>query len=75
MVSHLKEHLMSITDLVLFDDDIHLISSSRDKSFLCWDLRSEKRLSSHIQRMGGRQHHRDLSLYLSIYHSIYLPIY
>ena len=24
---------------VLYDDDIHALTCSRDKSFLCWDLR------------------------------------
>lgn len=38
---------------VLFDDDMHAVTCSRDKSFLCWDLRREKRISSHTQRMGG----------------------
>lgn len=38
---------------VLFDDDVHAVTCSRDKSFLCWDLRREKRISSHTQRMGG----------------------
>lgn len=38
LVSHLKEHTMGVTDLVLFEDDIHLLSCSRDRSFLCWDL-------------------------------------
>lgn len=52
-MSHLKEHTMSITDLVMFQDDRHVLSSSRDKSMLCWDLRQERRLSSHTQRMGG----------------------
>ncbi|RHY34592.1 hypothetical protein DYB32_000807, partial [Aphanomyces invadans] len=53
MVSHLKEHSMAITGLALFDDDVHLLSCSRDKSFLCWELRTERRIAAHIQRMGG----------------------
>ena len=53
LVSHLKEHTNSVTDLALFDDDVHAISCSRDRSFLCWDLRQEKRVSNHTQRMGG----------------------
>ncbi|RHZ06159.1 hypothetical protein DYB37_012658, partial [Aphanomyces astaci] len=53
MVSHLKEHSMAITGLALFEDDVHLVSCSRDKSFLCWELRTERRIASHIQRMGG----------------------
>jgi len=34
-------------------DDVHLISSSRDKSILGWDLKSEKRITNHTQPMGG----------------------
>ena len=41
LVSHLKEHTMSITNLALFDDDIHVVYCSRDRSFLCRDLRQE----------------------------------
>ena len=38
MVSHLKEHASAVTGLALFDDDVHCLSCSRDRSFLCWDL-------------------------------------
>lgn len=44
---------MSITDMMLFEDDVHILTCSRDRSFLCWDLRQERRISSHTQRMGG----------------------
>ena len=37
----------------MFDDDVHALTCSRDRSFLCWDLRREKRISNHTQRMGG----------------------
>ena len=30
-----------------------LLSSSRDRALLCWDLQSEKRVSAHYQSMGG----------------------
>ncbi|KAF1788334.1 G-protein beta WD-40 repeat [Phytophthora cactorum] len=53
LVSHLKEHSMTVTSLALYRDDLHVISCSRDRSLLCWDLRNERRISSHIQRMGG----------------------
>merc|ERR1711871_27131 len=52
-VSHLKEHTLKVTSLSLFGDDAHVLSCSRDRSFLCWDLRREKRVSNHTQRMGG----------------------
>lgn len=39
LVSDFKEHSMAVTQVLLYDDDVHAISCSRDKSFLCWDLR------------------------------------
>ena len=44
---------MMVTSIALFDDDVHALTCSRDRSFLCWDLRREKRISNHTQRMGG----------------------
>ena len=29
------------------------MTGSRDRALLQWDLKSEKRVSAHIQRMGG----------------------
>lgn len=53
LVSHLKEHSLSVTSVAIFDDDAHAITCSRDRSLLCWDLRAEKRISAHTQRMGA----------------------
>lgn len=53
MVSNLKEHTHRVSKVQLWQDDMHLISASRDKALLCWDLKTEKRVSAHIQRMGG----------------------
>jgi len=53
MVSHLKEHSTVINDLTLYQDDVHLLSCSRDRAILCWDLKAEQRITSHRQRMGG----------------------
>ena len=30
---------MHVTSIRLFDDDVHALTCSRDRSFLCWDLR------------------------------------
>jgi WD40 repeat protein len=46
MVSHLKEHTAKVTKLQIFPDDIHLLSSARDKAILCWDLKNEKRVAN-----------------------------
>jgi WD40 repeat protein len=53
MISHLKEHWGQISNIYLYNDDIHLVSASRDKTILLWDLKNEKRITSHQQRMGG----------------------
>jgi len=53
LVSQLKQHMDKITGFALFDDDVHLLSCSKDKSFYCWDLRHEKAISWHTQRMGA----------------------
>ncbi len=53
MISHLKEHTNRVTKVMLYGDDLHLLTSSKDRALLCWDLKSEKRISAHIQRMGG----------------------
>jgi WD40 repeat protein len=48
MVSHLKEHTHKVTKVKLIGDETHLLSSSKDRVLLCWDLKSEKRVSAHI---------------------------
>lgn len=53
LISHLKEHSSTVTKVEVLEDDIHLITSARDKSILCWDLKNENRVSNHTQRMGG----------------------
>ena len=53
MISHLKEHTSRVTEVEILPDDMHLVSCSRDKTLLTWDLKSEKRLTSHSQPMGG----------------------
>jgi len=53
LVSHLKEHTSKVTKVQIFPDDIHLLSSARDKAILCWDLKNEKRVANQTQRMGG----------------------
>lgn len=53
MVSHLKEHTSKVTKVRLTGDEMHIISASKDRALLVWDLKLEKRVSAHIQRMGG----------------------
>lgn len=53
LIAHLKEHTSKVTRIVIFSDDIHLLSCSRDKSILCWDMKSQKRISNQTLRMGG----------------------
>lgn len=53
LVSHLKEHAQKITALALFNDDMMAVSASRDRCLLRWNLKSERRVHCHTQRMGG----------------------
>jgi len=53
LISHLKEHTSKVTKVQIFADDIHLLTASRDKSILCWDLKNQKRISNQTLRMGG----------------------
>ena len=53
MVSHLKEHTHRVTRVQLYGNETQLVTASRDRALLQWDLKSEKRISAHIQRMGG----------------------
>lgn len=53
LVAHLKEHTSKVTKIIIFEDDIHMLSCSRDKSILCWDMKNQKRISNQTLRMGG----------------------
>ena len=53
MVSNLKEHLQKVTKVQLFKDDIHLMTTSKDKSILIWDISKEKRIASYQLSSGG----------------------
>ena len=53
LISHLKEHSSRVTKVEVFQDDVHMLSCARDRAILCWDLKNEKRISNHTQRMGG----------------------
>jgi len=53
MVSHLKEHYKEVHDVAIYDDNLHVLSVSKDKTMLCWDLMQEKRIAAHTQRSGG----------------------
>jgi len=53
MVSHLKEHIQNVSKVQLFSNDVHLLTTAKDKSILIWDLSKEKRIASYQQSMGG----------------------
>lgn len=53
LISHLKEHTGKITNVHVLPDDIHTVSSARDRSVLTWNLKEEKRVANQTQRMGG----------------------
>lgn len=48
-----SEHQGPITRLRMFKDDIHVLSSGRDKRVLCWDLIAQRCISTHIAQMGA----------------------
>jgi len=52
LVAHLKEHTQRVTGIVIFEDDQHILSCSKDRSFLCWDLKQQRRVSSHHHRIA-----------------------
>ena len=53
MISTLKEHASRVVGLAVLDDDAHVVSASRDRSIITWDLIRERRVSQHQQRVGG----------------------
>ena len=53
MIVNLKEHLQRVTKVKLFSNESHLMSTSKDKSILIWDINKEKRISSYQQSSGG----------------------
>lgn len=53
LISHLKEHTGRVTSVIVLPDDIHTVSSARDRSVLTWNLKEEKRVANQTQRMGG----------------------
>ena len=53
MISNLKEHLQKVTQVQLFQNDVHLMTASKDKFLLIWDLNKEKRIASYNLSSGG----------------------
>lgn len=53
MISNLKEHLQKVTQVQLFSNDIQLMTTSKDKSILIWDITKEKRIASYQLNSGG----------------------
>jgi len=60
LVAHLKEHTAAINAIELYSDSRHAITCSKDRSFICWDLQSQKRISCH--RIGRMATINDLEL-------------
>lgn len=53
MISTLKEHSGRVVGVAVLRDDVHVVSASRDRSIITWDLIRERRVSQHQQRVGG----------------------
>lgn len=53
MVSTLKEHKSKVTKVQLMENDLHLLTTAKDRSILIWDLTKEQRISNYQTSMGG----------------------
>ncbi|KAF6264277.1 flagellar associated protein [Scenedesmus sp. NREL 46B-D3] len=53
MVSHMKHHVMGITDLKVMVDDSHLLAASEDRTWTIWDMNSEKLSKVYRAAMGA----------------------
>lgn len=53
MVSNLKEHKSKVTKIHLLSNDVHLITSAKDRSILIWDLPKEQRIATYTMAVGG----------------------
>ncbi len=53
MVSTLKEHKSKVTKVELMENDLHLLTTAKDRSILIWDLTKEQRISNYQTSMGG----------------------
>ena len=50
--TRLKEHTASINAIELYSDSRHALTCSKDRSFICWDFQTQKRISCHRLGMG-----------------------
>lgn len=53
LISTLKEHCQAVVGVECLGDDVHVVSASRDRSIITWDLIHERRVAQHTQRVGS----------------------
>lgn len=53
LVAHLTQHKNVVCDIKVYNDDRHVISGSKDGTFVIWDVYQECRVSSHYCPTGG----------------------
>jgi WD40 repeat protein len=53
LISTLKEHCAAVIGVEALGDDVHIVSASRDRSIITWDLIRERRVAQHKQRVGS----------------------
>ena len=53
LISTLKEHCQAVVGVECLGDDVHVVSASRDRSIITWDLVHERRVAQHTQRVGS----------------------
>jgi WD40 repeat protein len=53
MISNLKEHKSRVSKVELMENDLHLLTTAKDRSILIWDLAKEQRIANYQMPMGG----------------------
>lgn len=53
MLMHFKEHKNDVNQIALYEDNIHIATCSRDRTFIVWDLKAQKSVCNYRQKMGG----------------------
>eukprot|EP00820_Chromera_velia_P023794 Cvel_45.t2-p1 / transcript=Cvel_45.t2 / gene=Cvel_45 / organism=Chromera_velia_CCMP2878 / gene_product=WD repeat-containing protein 16, putative / transcript_product=WD repeat-containing protein 16, putative / location=Cvel_scaffold5:264954-267049(+) / protein_length=575 / sequence_SO=supercontig / SO=protein_coding / is_pseudo=false len=53
MAGHLQGHTARVSRALLSADNQQVVSVGRDRTMMLWDLRTQKRLTSHFVRGGG----------------------
>mmetsp|Transcript_6964 Transcript_6964/g.10193 ORF Transcript_6964/g.10193 Transcript_6964/m.10193 type:complete len:635 (+) Transcript_6964:20-1924(+) len=53
LLTTFSEHRQGIQSLTMFNDDVHVLTCSKDRSIFCVDLQKNRRVSTYTHKMGG----------------------